>query len=179
MRVTVITPTLSERAELLEQLGAALRRQTVPLTWLRCVDDRGVGPAALRNELAQHARTPWLAFVDDDDLVYPDHLETLLAHSGNADVVYSACDVEGRDWQPDHDCTLGTLRSHNTIPVTSIVRTDAFNSVGGFPLGVRDEDWALWLALLDKGARFQCVHKRTWRYRFHDVGRGNRTWWDG
>jgi hypothetical protein len=179
MLVTVITPTLPERAELLAELARALERQTVPLTWLRCEDVNAIGPAALRNVLAGHARTEWLAFIDDDDLVYPRHLETLLANSAGRDVVYSACDVEGRMWQPEHDCTLESLDTHNTIPVTSIVRSDLFAAVGGFPLGVKDEDWALWRTLRARGARFGCVHERTWLYRFHNVGRGNRTWWDG
>jgi glycosyltransferase involved in cell wall biosynthesis len=177
--VTVITPTLPERATLLEQLADALARQTVPHAWLVRADNDNLGPARIRNELAAQADTTWLAFVDDDDLVYDNHLAALLENSNEADVVYSLCDVEGREWQPDHDCTHSALESHNTIPVTSMVRKDAFMRVGGFPLGVRDEDWALWRAMRHDNARIVCVHETTWLYRFHDVGRGNRTWWDG
>lgn len=177
--VTVITPTLAERATLLAELRVSLGAQPLSVRWLHRVDQDAIGPAQLRNELCAQATTEWLAFVDDDDLLYPTHLTTLLQHSREADVVYSLCDVSGRDWQPEHDCGLQSLGAYNSVPVTSIVRASWFARVGGFPLGERDEDWALWLALRDAGARFACVHEKTWLYRFHDVGRGNRTWWNG
>lgn len=177
--VTVITPTLTERAGMLAELADDLAGQTFTgWRWSIATDLDGRGPAAVRNELAAAATTEWLAFVDDDDRLDPDHLATLITWSVEADVVYTLCRVEGRDWLPDHDCHLKHLHEFNTIPVTSLVRRDLFLDAGGFPLGVRDEDWQLWRTLHALYARFVCVHHTTWTYRFHQVGRGNRTWAD-
>jgi hypothetical protein len=162
---------------MLNELRGDLGQQAVPYAWAREVDIDGVGPATIRNRLVEAATTEWVAFVDDDDRIYPNHLSTLLDNSADQDVVYTFCDVEGRSWEPNHDCHMEVLEAANTIPVTALVRRSAFLEVGGFPLGVRDEDWGLWLAMKHAGARFRCVHETTWLYRFHQVGRGNRTWW--
>jgi glycosyltransferase involved in cell wall biosynthesis len=39
------------------------------------------GPSSARNVGVQHARAPWIAFQDSDDLSEPDHLETLYAYA--------------------------------------------------------------------------------------------------
>jgi hypothetical protein len=177
--VTVITPSLPERDELRFQLMEDLLDQGVSYTWRVCVDVLGLGPAAIRNVLAMQAATEWLAFVDDDDRLDRTHLRTLLKHRHFADVVYTFGRVEGRDWQIPHDCHLEQMEAFNTIPVTALVRRSAFLAAGGFPVAARDEDWHLWRTMKMQGARFVCVHETTWTYRFHDVGRGNRTFWNG
>jgi glycosyltransferase involved in cell wall biosynthesis len=177
MLITVITPTLPERAELLADLTADLDAQTFQdWIWLLRTDESRRGPAVLRNELAVEATTDWLAFIDDDDRVDPDHLQILADHSDHGDIIYTQCRVEGRSWQPDHDCTHESLATFNTVPVTTLVRRSVFLAVGGFPLGVHEEDWHLWRNLQAEGAVFHCIHQTTWTYRFHDVGQGNRTW---
>jgi len=39
------------------------------------------GPSAARNLAVRHARAPWIAFQDSDDLTEPNHLETLYAYA--------------------------------------------------------------------------------------------------
>jgi len=41
------------------------------------------GPSAARNLGVRHARAPWIAFQDSDDLSKPDHLETLYAYAND------------------------------------------------------------------------------------------------
>lgn len=176
--LTVITPTLAERAEMFQELAQDLYRQTVRFDWRWCRDDLALGPAILRNVMALESSTEWIAFIDDDDRVDPEHLATLLDHSDDADVVYSLGRVEGRAWEIPHSCDLETLSAYNSIPVTSLVRRDAFLAAGGFPRGT-EEDWGLWRTMKAQGARFRCVHETTWTYRFHRVGHGNRTFSHG
>src|SRR4051812_3654330 len=104
------------------ELADDLARQTISFKWLVAADLHAEGPSILRNRLVGMARTEWVAFVDDDDRVYPEHLSTLLENSGDADVVYTMCDVEGRTWKPEHDCELRILEAANTIPITALVR---------------------------------------------------------
>jgi hypothetical protein len=177
MLITVITPTLPERNAFLYELADDLAAQTFrDFAWFIHTDSDGQGPAPIRNELAAQAASDWLAFIDDDDRVDPNHLQVLIDAADNADVIYTQCRVEGRSWQPDHDCTHQSLETYNTVPVTTLVRRTAFLAAGGFPLEVHEEDWHLWRSLQAEGATFRCVHETTWTYRFHTVGRGNRTW---
>lgn len=48
---------------------------------LRYVYQENAGPSAARNKGVHHAKAPWLAFQDSDDVWLPDHLETLHAYA--------------------------------------------------------------------------------------------------
>src|SRR4051794_1948396 len=105
--VTVITPTLPERAGMLNLMLADWAAQTVQPAEVKVgVDYYRQGPAVLRNRLVESVATEWLAFADDDDRFDTDHLETLVAASGGADVVWSLCRVTGESqgWEPAHRC---------------------------------------------------------------------------
>jgi glycosyltransferase involved in cell wall biosynthesis len=47
------------------------------------------GPSAARNLGVRHARAPWIAFQDSDDLSKPDHLETLYTYANE----HPKCDM--------------------------------------------------------------------------------------
>lgn len=178
--VSVLTPALPSRERLLAECVASVARQEVPpVEHLVAYDHARAGPSALRNRLALAAASDWLAFLDDDDLLLPNHLRVLLEGAGTgADVVYSYCAVEGRvespSWSPNTPFDADALRKNNFIPVTCLVRRARFLAVDGFRAVEHGmEDWDLWLRLLDAGARFACVPEVTWVYRFHG---GNRTY---
>ena len=164
--ITVITATLPERADLLERAVASVALQTLrPEAHLVGVDHRRRGGAAMKNLLAYAADTEWLAILDDDDHLYPDHLLKLLAASGDADVVYSWCDSTG-DAFPNYNQSwegVDALRGSSRVSHNAIVRTSLFKEVGGFPLE-RGYDWRFWIKAADAGARFACVPERTWFY---------------
>lgn len=169
MTVAVITPTLPERHDLLEQAMDSVHRQTVrPNEILVGIDLDGEGPAVIRNRLADQTKAEWLAFLDDDDVWYPHHLETLLGKAHGADVVYPDCEVTGN--HPGLTCNADfnreALERGNYIPVTVLIRRAAFNAGGQFNPADRFEDWGLWLRLSRLGARFVHVPVVTWCYRF-------------
>lgn len=147
-----------------------------PVAHLIGIDFARRGPEAVRNDLVAGATTEWVAFLDDDDVLLPHHLATLLAASHGADVVYSFCEVEGRGgWTPNLAFDAAALRSYNFIPVTALVRRAPFVLAGGFAGGTHPtEDWDLWRRLLDGGASFVCVPEVTWRYRFHGANATTR-----
>lgn len=167
--IAVITPSLPERAGLLAELCADLAAQTYrDFEHLIGVDEERVGPALVRNRLVASSTAEWLAFVDDDDRVYPDHLAVLLEIAGSgADVCYTLCD----GFDVPHDCShVSLLGPRNTVPVTTLVRRSMFVGVGGFPQA-RYEDFGLWKRIVAAGGRFQCDHRVTWEYRMHGANR--------
>jgi GT2 family glycosyltransferase len=173
-RVAVLTVTLPGRQALLAECKASVKAQTYrSIVHFVAVGERGDGgPAAVRNEMASAVRTAdWLFFLDDDDILDPTCIATLVAHSDDADVVYPWCRVTGRDgFDPNSHFDAEALRRANFIPVTALVRKSAFDAVGGFPLNWECEDWGLWCELLEAGYRFHCVPIVLWEYRHGDWG---------
>lgn len=169
--ISVITASIPPRQAMLAECMAAVAAQTLPpLEHLVGIDFARWGSSPTRNALVAGARGDWIAVIDDDDLMYPEHLAKLSAIT-EADVVYSFCDVTGKAWNPNGAFDEHRLRGMNYIPITSLIRTDLLRSLGGW----RDssacqgglEDWDLWIRALDAGARFACVEEVTWLYRFH------------
>jgi hypothetical protein len=179
----VVTASIPERSGLLAECCASVSNQTVrPRVHLIGVDHQRRGPATIRNELAAAVTDGWIAFVDDDDLWDPHHLETLLAHTDNVDVVYSLARIDGRPgWDPQQPgFDASRLRKVNYIPLSGLVRADVFHTAGGFPCDGRlYEDHGLWLSLLDVGAEFRCVPETTWTYRFGTWDSRSKEIWDG
>lgn len=173
--IEVITATLPERGRLLAECAESVARQSLaPAAWHIGVDHGREGPATVLNRLAGRVETPWLFRLDDDDVLYRDHFETLKPYLiGNRhDVVYSWCAAEGslprRKFQVEFDGDR--LAIDNTIPSAAAIRTDLFRALGGYrtdpeEMRTRHEDWDLWLRALEIGARFLCVPIVTWRYR--------------
>lgn len=172
--VTVVTPSLPERegfrAECIATVAAQLQQPEEHMVWL---DEDRVGVAAMQNWMLESVATPWYMLLADDDLLDADHLKTLwearTRSTGMADIVYSWCRVVGRDWNPNRQFDAGLLRLHNYIPAVALVRTSLARELEGWRTEAAHgwEDWDFWLRALDVGARFYCVERITWTYRFH------------
>ena len=141
-------------------------REEPRLRYLRLPRNFGA-PAAARNLGTQRARGEWVAFLDDDDRWLPSKLriQGQAISSGRYDVVASdATRSSGgpyfgleRAIEPDRD----ELLWHNPIITsTAVARREALISAGAFTdsamgmsiTGV--EDYAAWLDLAYRGARF-------------------------
>ena len=182
-QVTVITATmLPERADVLAECLASVAAQTVkPAEHLVAVDYIRTGGARVYNSLAESVVTDWTAILPDDDIAYPEHLETLLAHSGGAEVVYSYCDVTGDNpWLAyNQPFNADALRRTSVVSHVAMIRTDFLLDIGGWD-EVKGYDWLLWVKALDRGARFVSVPVRTWRYRLEtDWKHESRPWAGG
>lgn len=163
--ITVVTPTIPGREELLAECRESVAQ--LGLAHLVELDSDAAGPAAVRNRLVEQVDTEWALFVDDDDLLYGNYIDVVRPHLDSADVVYTAWDLSGASSpRPEPSFEAIVLRHYNIVPVTACVRTALFRSVGGFPVDEDpDEDYALWLAMLDAGARFRYVPVVAWHYR--------------
>jgi glycosyltransferase involved in cell wall biosynthesis len=171
--ITVLIPTIPGRRDQLDRAVLSAQRQTYPpARILLQLDQDREGAAATRNKALQQVDTEWVAFLDDDDELYPEHLKLCgrAAKLNHADVIYPGYDA---DQDPVGCFGLpfdGELLQHrNFIPVTTLCRTEAVLEAGGFQAhpdenGDPCEDWGLWLAMAERGARFVHLPVRTWRW---------------
>jgi len=168
--ITVLTPTLPDRKDLLEQARESVAVQLhAAADHVVITDDVQAGPAKTRNAGLEHVSTPWTAFLDDDDLMDRGHLKLLIAEAerSEATVVWSWCRrIDGGPEIPRAAFFDPIeLRQDNFIPITVLAQTDAVRAVGGFDPTAEHEDHDLWLRMLDNGARFSVVRAVTWSYR--------------
>jgi len=126
--------------------------------YLRTTSNSGT-PATTRNLGIEHARGDWIAFLDDDDTWLPGKLarQQTIITSGVADVIATNAlrsngDVYFPDATPLWTPTRSDILKRNPIITSSAV---VRRSVAGFPTAVwMVEDYAAWLALADRQARF-------------------------
>jgi hypothetical protein len=200
MTIGVLTPSVPGRDDLLAEAMASVQAQTVkPTIHVVGIDYERVGIGHMLNQLARGIDVEWLARLDDDDVLKPNHLELLSEGSDRADVIYSWCEIAPRarngklpaepavlgpaGWIPNQGFDAAALRERNYIPATTLIRKSLWEGIGGWALpgwGVHDsprepefaEDWDFWLRALDAGARFLCIPEITWTYRYH----GENVW---
>lgn len=181
--VTVVIPHIPTRVVELQRALASVWAQTYqPDSVVVVTDVYKSGSAATRNRGMYHISTNWIAFLDDDDELLPNHLETLMKHAADsrASVIYSGCRVLdangvelpqqdewgrfGREFDPD------LLRERSYIPVTSLVNGYVANrTFFGPPTGLVSDydDWGFYLRALDAGATFLHVPEVTWIWHHH------------
>jgi glycosyltransferase involved in cell wall biosynthesis len=160
----LITGSLPERSALLCEMINSVSLQTVkPSQHLIAVDDGHVVPKL--NKLIEIASTDYFVQVDDDDLLYPNHVE-VLSDNLVADVVWTWCDVTGRNWDVNQGYQKGALAYGNYIPSNCAIRREAFLAVGGHVQTSGHFDHDLLQRLEAAGCSFHNVPIKTWNYRF-------------
>lgn len=139
------------------------------------VDLHKEGAAKTRQRGLEAVRTPWVAFLDSDDIFKPNHLEALLRHAKEtgADFVYSWFEMMGgRDPFPVTHFT-NDFDPTNPIEttVTTLVRTGLAQAVGFQPLNRGEinsgEDRFFTLGCLEAGAFISHLKEKTWYWTHH------------
>jgi len=122
------------------------------------------GPAAARNVAIKVAKGAILAFLDDDDLYSPGHLERLVSglRASNAGIAYTAAalveetildgtrvEVRRKPFLPGLRYSRALLHVRNFIPINTWgVRRECFDEVGVFDESIHYlEDWDFLLRL--------------------------------
>ena len=171
--ITVLIPTIPGREKHLARALESVRRQTLRAVDVVVQPDLArEGAAATRNRALERVTTEHVAFVDDDDELYPQHLKLCARYATlqGVDVVYPGYDCDDDPvncFGIPFDASL--LRQRNFIPVTVLARTELVLAAGGLQErpdehGDPCEDWGLWLAMLDRGAKFGHLPVKTWRW---------------
>ena len=171
--ITVVTPTLPERADMLAELAQCMAAQTEQVyRWDVKTDWERVGPAKIVNDLVANVDTEWVYRCDDDDLIDADHFATLAPHlTDGVDIVYTWPRVDPPGWigrdELQVQFPLEWLERMNWITSGAAVRTSLWDSLGGYR-DVHNEDHDLWKRAYRIGARFLCIPTVTWTYRLGD-----------
>ena len=165
--VSVLTATIPERWQLLNDNVRSVRTQTFP-DWEHLIleDTDKTSSAMTTNTLAEAAMADWLFILNDDDVMLPRCLSAHLAASADADIVYSPPLVEGED---PHQF----WGSPPNIPCTALIRTELWRSIGGYNerlLATEDRDFYT-RAIERRHARFARVDQHLWIYRFHGANK--------
>lgn len=177
-RVSVIIPTVAPRANMLQRALASVTAQTLqPDVVIVQEDVEREGAAATRQRAQDKVTTKYTCPLDDDDELFPMHIEHLQAEAERtgADLVFPWYEVHGggdpmpeafgRDW----GVYLNEFGPYQ-FPVTFLARTEAIRAAGGWapmPEGQRlearpGEDWKLILSLVALGAKIVHLPEKTW-----------------
>ncbi|CAH2031083.1 glycosyltransferase family 2 protein [Trichlorobacter ammonificans] len=185
--VSVIIPTWNRSALLPKAIRSALAQTLPPLEVLVCDDgstddteavvgsfddsrlvwlpgERAGRPAVPRNRGIAASRGEWVAFLDDDDVWYPEKLEKQVALAkqlgcqavcGNAVRLVPGQETNGNllDCHHDRFSFEHLLTANFVICSSAMMHRSLFADVGGFPPSpalTTGEDYALWLRVATK-----------------------------
>jgi glycosyltransferase involved in cell wall biosynthesis len=147
--VTVLTATIPSRTELLARAVASVKAQTMqPAEHLIMVDQDKIGGAAVLDKLIKKTKTKYIAVLDDDDELLPQHIEVLYKSitASDADLVYpwfryqtlgNAGHLETYAYQPWSNNDI------HQVPITWIAKTNTIRRAGGFSEGYEAESMNL------------------------------------
>jgi glycosyltransferase involved in cell wall biosynthesis/tetratricopeptide (TPR) repeat protein len=165
-----------------ESLLTSLQART-PITYVR--HGKNMERAAARNTGLKLAKGKYIAYLDDDDIFYPDHLETLLTHitKNQAAVAYTDANrgwqvMEGdtyvtvkRDTPYSFDFDYDKILVTNFIPILCIMHEkECIEQAGLFDETLSThEDWDLWIRM-SRRYTFHHVKKVTSEFSWRNDG---------
>lgn len=176
MEITVVTPTIPPRREMLKRALDSVIAQTYPAAAIStAVDLYRDGAPKTRQRALDAVRTEWTALLDDDDQMLPHHLATLSAWAKetDADYVYAWYYPVGFDVDPLPHFGKEFDPAHPTqTTITILVRTELAKEIGfrdrrqGAKVSRHGEDFQFTVDCLEAGAKISHVPERTWIWNY-------------
>ena len=194
--VSVIIPFYNSSKTILETLQS-VEKQTYPAIEIIVVDDgssessvaelmqtlfdrphvryfrqQNAGPGAARNLGAQNASGKYLLFLDSDDVIKPEYIDTcvdILERQPQVKLVYSQAAFFGAQqgsWDVPMYSGIKSLLTENRIFISAMHRKIDFFAVSGFDESFRThEDWDLWIRMLSSGGGVERIPSVLFLYR--------------
>jgi glycosyltransferase involved in cell wall biosynthesis len=179
--ISVVVPTVAPRAAMLRECLRSIADQTLaPDTIIVQKDVNREGAAVTRQKGTNRVDTDTVAFLDDDDVLYPQHLERLHAtmQETGADIVYPWYDCPAGDPLASHEGVPFNSDDPRLFPVTFLGRSEAIRAAGGWRgmegTVASQEDWALILNLVKIGAKIVHLPVRSWLWNHHGSNSSGR-----
>jgi glycosyltransferase involved in cell wall biosynthesis len=131
------------------------------------------GLAAARNLGIANTTGSYLCSLDADDRLEPSYLaKAVRALDDDSSIAFVSSWLrtfgdEKWEWKPER-CDLPTLLWENTVLTAAVVRREAVVAVGGYNTSMPaqgDEDWDLWLTLVERGYRGIILREVLFDYR--------------
>jgi glycosyltransferase involved in cell wall biosynthesis len=190
VKITVAIPTIPPREQLFRQACESVVAQTLSAECISvAVDFDREGAARTRQKALDVVETDWVAFLDDDDRLLPEHLQVLAdaARESGADYLYSYFYLDQRGKVSEQD-PLGHFGkpfdpdNPQDTTITILVRTELAKAVGFTgpqtplqPLDVMGEDRRFLFGCLSQGATVLHVPRRTWIWSHHGANTSGRS----
>ena len=153
-----------------ERTNAILRDFQRPRTTVLSTDNQGL--AAARNLAIEHSQGKYICALDADDKLHPRFLEkttAVLEADPSVTFVSTWLETFGTEswvWRQER-CDFPTLLAECVVLTASPVRREAVDAVGGYDnrLSPGDEDWDLWISLVEQGFRGTILPEVLFYYR--------------
>lgn len=168
----VIVDDGSSKQESVDQLDQIGKRDIR----IKIIHQKNQGQSVAKNNGIKNSRADIIVFLDADDLIEEFYLEVLSdALERHPDADWSYTDLVGFGSQKYIWCkpfSAGRMTFNNTLVNAAAFRKSALDQVGGFPEIWKhyDEDWALYLKLLQSGKHPVHVPVIGFWYRRSDGG---------
>lgn len=154
-----------------------IRKYNDPRIKLQVLEQNG-GAGNARNKSLERANGRYIAFLDSDDLWYPEYLESMITflQENNAELAYcnySRCDEYTmepilKDFEADKIVTFSNLlKTCRLAPVSTIYDTKRVGKFF-FPVKSKREDHVMWLNLLKVIPKGYPVKKTMAKYRMRE-----------
>lgn len=170
-KIGVAIPSITPRTELLKRALESVYAQTYPVSSIAvAVDHDHMGAGHTRNRaknmLLADPTISHIAFLDDDDILKPNHIEDILGTLlvTGKDLVFPWCDVlNGTDPLAElENFTPWNDETPHSFFITTLMTAEAARSTD-FGEGYW-EDWHFFKELLSKGFQFVHHYARTFYY---------------
>lgn len=145
---------------------------------IRYIDKKNEGVAIARNTAIATARGEFILPLDADDIIAPTYTEKALKHfekHPSTKLVYCQADFFGSKeghWNlPEYK--YDSFIYDNCIFCSAIFRRDDFLKTAGYNPNMKkiDEDWDLYLSLLEENDEVYCIPETLFFYRQHENSR--------
>lgn len=168
--ITVLVSAHRPRVEngLLNRALISVANQTLqPARISLAIDVNHDGAAVTKQRALEGVTTPWLAVLDSDDTMDPEHLEVLMCGARDHDADYVFSYFHGPDVLGKFGVPFDPAQPHETT-TTILIRTELALAVGFRALPERLEnegdDWGMVLGCVKLGAKIVHIPRRTWTY---------------